>query len=115
LTLFLQREYTAHGYTVCYQQADLDGYVKFKGAYTDRVAQENTVYKDVIMPDFTSLYPNSIRSMNACLTTINNNQLGRRIDLSDDDSLDVDHCHYEQTGGIMPEIITKMFDERKRT
>ena len=115
MTLFLQREYTANGYTICYQQADIENYTRFKGAYTDRVAKENTVYNDVICPDFTSLYPNSIRSMNACLTTINNDQVGKRIDLSDDDSLDVDHCYYSQTEGIMPKIITHLFDERKRT
>ena len=56
---------------IAYYQPEFEEYVPFKGAYTTMQAVENTVYNDVITPDFSSLYPNAIRSMNACLITYN--------------------------------------------
>ena len=51
--------------------------------------------------------------MNACLTTYNKNGIGRRVDLSDDNSLSIDHIYYDSEGGILKPLITKLFDQRK--
>lgn len=52
--------------------------------------------------------------MNACLVTYNTNGIGREVDVSDDTTLSVKSVHYSSDKGVMPTVITSLFDERKR-
>jgi len=99
------------GYVVCYSQNDVDS-TPYKGAYCVTQAQPNLVYSDIFAPDFASLYPNSIRSANMCLTTMCDNGI-YKVDVSDDVSMGVLEVCFNDEDGLISYLVGNMFSFRK--
>jgi len=68
LEVYLTRMYTTAGCAISYYESGLSS--GYKGAYCETVAVAGQVYSNCMCADFASLYPNSMRSFNACLLTV---------------------------------------------
>lgn len=113
---YLQQQYTRLGYAVCYTESgelQQTGTTGFDGAYCETFAQPCQAYSEVICPDFASLYPSALMSMNACLTTIDKD--GEIIvDTSDDSKLGLAQVRFNRGNAVISGLMKTMFEKRKQ-